>query len=153
MHDLELLLEFLEAEITTNLNFEFVQVGISHARRVLRTGTGLHSLRLLCSCAGMGFSDLGAWPISKTRLEHSTSSSLLLPWSLLSLTGALPSCLPLQALLRVTLQVHGSTIMEQEGLRERAERIHARLGASWRRVDGLLQGVRCMLGLLGGIQA
>lgn len=53
----------------------------------------------------------------------------------------------------MVLQVHGDSIMQAPTLRQRAERIHARLGASWRRVDGLLQGVRCMLGLLGNMQA
>ena len=59
----------------------------------------------------------------------------------------------LQALLRVVLQVHGDTILQSRALRERAQRIRARVGSSWRRVDGLLQGVRCMLGLLGNMQA
>lgn len=57
-----------------------------------------------------------------------------------------------QALLRVTLQLHGDAIARQGVLRQRAERVRARLGSSWRRMDELLQGTRCMLGLLGNMQ-
>lgn len=60
---------------------------------------------------------------------------------------------PLQALLRVALQVHADTIAEREELREAAARMQRRLAATWRRLDGLLQGCRCMVGLLGNLQA
>lgn len=59
----------------------------------------------------------------------------------------------LQALLRVTLQVHGETIAEHAELRERAQRAQQRLSATWRRLDGLLQSTRCMVGFLGNLQA
>lgn len=58
-----------------------------------------------------------------------------------------------QALLRVTLQVHGETIVEHAELRERAQRAQQRLAATWRRLDGLLQSTRCMVGFLGNLQA
>lgn len=58
-----------------------------------------------------------------------------------------------QALLRVALQVHGDTVMQHEELREAAQRTQQRLAATWRRLDGLLQSCRCMVGLLGNIQA
>ncbi len=60
---------------------------------------------------------------------------------------------PPQALLRVTLQVHGETIAEHAELRERAQRAQQRLSATWRRLDGLLQSTRCMVGFLGNLQA
>lgn len=68
-----------------------------------------------------------------------------------------PPCLSthrlLQALLRVALQVHGETIAEHAELRERAQRAQQRLSATWRRLDGLLQSTRCMVGFLGNLQA
>ena len=58
-----------------------------------------------------------------------------------------------QALLRVTLQVHGETIAGHAGLAEVASLAQERLGAAWRRLDGLMQSVRCMVGFLGNLQA
>jgi hypothetical protein len=53
----------------------------------------------------------------------------------------------------VALQVHADTIAEREELRAAAARTQQRLAATWRRLDGLLQGCRCMVGLLGNLQA
>lgn len=58
-----------------------------------------------------------------------------------------------QALLRVVLQVHGGTVGEVPELRARAARAQARLAASWRRLDALLQSTRCIVGYLGNLQA
>ena len=58
-----------------------------------------------------------------------------------------------QALLRVVLAVHGETIAEHAELRESAARTQQRLAATWRRLDGLLQSTRCIVGLLGNLQA
>jgi hypothetical protein len=53
----------------------------------------------------------------------------------------------------VSLQVHGDTIAEHEELAERAQRAQQRLAATWRRLDGLMQSVRCMVGFLGNLRA
>lgn len=53
----------------------------------------------------------------------------------------------------MTLQVHGETITEHAELAERAQRMQRRLAATWRRLDGLLQSTRCIVGLLGNLQA
>lgn len=58
-----------------------------------------------------------------------------------------------QALLRVVLQVHGDVIAEHAELAECAQRTQQRLAATWRRLDGLMQSVRCMVGFLGNLQA
>ena len=79
-----------------------------------------------------------------------------LPTFLAQLTFVLPPLLPLpllQALLKVSLQVHGDTIAEHEELAERAQRAQQRLAATWRRLDGLMQSVRCMVGFLGNLRA
>jgi hypothetical protein len=43
--------------------------------------------------------------------------------------------------------------MRHDELREHAQRMQQRLGVTWRRLDNLLQSCRCMVGLLGNIQA
>lgn len=58
----------------------------------------------------------------------------------------------MQALLRVTLQVHGETLAASPELQEAAQRTQQRLAATWQRLDGLLQSCRCMVGLLGNLQ-
>jgi U3 small nucleolar RNA-associated protein 21 len=58
----------------------------------------------------------------------------------------------LQALLRVVLQLHGDSIIQSASLRQRAESIRGQLRATWSRVDGLLQNVRCMVGFFGNLQ-
>jgi U3 small nucleolar RNA-associated protein 21 len=57
-----------------------------------------------------------------------------------------------QALLAAALRVHGEAVAERPALRAAAARVEARVGAAWRRLDGLLQHVRCMVGLLGNLQ-
>ena len=57
-----------------------------------------------------------------------------------------------QAVLRVVLAVHGDVMAAQPALLERAGRLRARLAASWRRVDRLMQSVRCTVGFLGNLQ-
>lgn len=53
----------------------------------------------------------------------------------------------------MTLDVHGDVIAAHPELAERAQRTQQRLAATWRRLDGLLQSVRCMVGFLGNLQA
>ena len=48
--------------------------------------------------------------------------------------------------------VHGEAIAARPALREAAARVRARLAATWRRLNGTLQLVRCMVGLLGSLQ-
>lgn len=64
----------------------------------------------------------------------------------------IPSTLP-QAILQVALQVHADTILGSDELGAAAERLQARLATTWLRLDGLLQSCRCMVGLLGNMQA
>ena len=58
-----------------------------------------------------------------------------------------------QALLRAALRVHGDAIAAHAPLRERAARVERRLQATWSRLDGLLQNVRCMVSYFGNLQA
>lgn len=51
-----------------------------------------------------------------------------------------------------TAQVHGETIMQHAELLEAAEKLQAALKPAWQRVEGLLQGVRCMVQYLGNLQ-
>lgn len=57
-----------------------------------------------------------------------------------------------QALLRAVLLVHGDAIMKRPAVKEAAERLYARLEATWTRVSDTLHHVRCMVGLLGSLQ-
>ena len=59
----------------------------------------------------------------------------------------------LQAILQVALQVHADTILGSDELAACAERLSARLAATWQRLGGLLQSCSCMVGLLGNTQA
>lgn len=58
-----------------------------------------------------------------------------------------------QALLRAALRVHGDAIVAHAPLKERAARVEKRLQATWTRLDGLLQNVRCMVSFFGDLQA
>lgn len=58
-----------------------------------------------------------------------------------------------QALLRATLAAHGGAVAARPALRAAAARVEARVGAAWARLDGLMQHVRCMVGLLGNLQS
>lgn len=58
-----------------------------------------------------------------------------------------------QALLRAALRVHGDAIVAHPRLKEAAVRVEKRLQATWTRLDGLLQNVRCMVGFFGNLQA
>jgi hypothetical protein len=49
--------------------------------------------------------------------------------------------------------VHAETIAEQPELAAAAARTQDRLAATWRRLDGLMQSVRCIIGFLGNRQA
>ena len=42
-------------------------------------------------------------------------------------------------------QVHGDALISHEQLAGAAERMQQRLRASWRKLDGLLQGARCIV--------
>jgi hypothetical protein len=57
-----------------------------------------------------------------------------------------------QAVLQAALAVHGEAIMEQRLLKDAAQRLKARLQGDWRRLDELLQGVRCMVDFFGNLQ-
>lgn len=56
-----------------------------------------------------------------------------------------------QAVLRAFLNIHGSTIVEVEGLRERAGSIQSKLTASWERIERKLQHVKCLVNFLGNL--
>lgn len=58
-----------------------------------------------------------------------------------------------QALLQLTLHVHGDAILKYPSLRSAAGRVNARLKASWAQLDELLQSTRCMVSFLGNLQA
>lgn len=58
----------------------------------------------------------------------------------------------IQAILSSTLSILGETLAENPILRQAAARIEQRVNASWKRLDSTLQHVRCMIGLLGGLQ-
>ncbi|KFM26597.1 putative WD repeat-containing protein [Auxenochlorella protothecoides] len=63
------------------------------------------------------------------------------------------SCFDLvQALLRLTLDVHAGAILSSPSLQRRAAGLAAQLRASWQRVDDALNSTRCVLGLLGNLQ-
>jgi U3 small nucleolar RNA-associated protein 21 len=55
-----------------------------------------------------------------------------------------------QAVLRAALAAHGDALAARPALRAAAARLEARLGVGWRRLDALLQGARCAVGLLLG---
>ncbi len=58
-----------------------------------------------------------------------------------------------QALLRATLAVHGEAVAARPAVAAAAARVEARLGATWRRLSTALQHARCMVGILGSLQA
>ena len=58
-----------------------------------------------------------------------------------------------QALLRATLNVHGEAVASRPGVAAAAARVEARLNATWHRLSNTLQHVRCIVGLLGSLQA
>ena len=57
-----------------------------------------------------------------------------------------------QAFLKLLLQIHGDTIMQQEQLQQAASEVQSVLAKSWSRLDQLLQSSRCMLGFFGNLQ-
>ena len=57
-----------------------------------------------------------------------------------------------QALLVVVLAQQGDVIASRPELAGRAGRLRELVAASWRRVDSLLQHVRCMVGFFGNLQ-
>ena len=58
-----------------------------------------------------------------------------------------------QALLRATLSVHAEAVVTRPAVAAAAARVEARVAATWKRLRDTLQHVRCMLGLLGSLQA
>ena len=58
-----------------------------------------------------------------------------------------------QALLRVLLQVHGSTFMQDPHLHAKCEQLLHTLRGTWKQLDGLMQKVRCMVGFVGNLSA
>jgi U3 small nucleolar RNA-associated protein 21 len=57
-----------------------------------------------------------------------------------------------QGLIQLALQVHGDSIMQHAELLAPARQLQAALKPAWQRVDGLMQGVRCMLSYFGNLQ-
>ncbi|MEW5318032.1 MAG: hypothetical protein WDW38_009286 [Sanguina aurantia] len=57
-----------------------------------------------------------------------------------------------QALLQLTLQVHGDSITAHASLRDPAAVLLNQLRSTWRRLDPLLQHVRCMVAYFGQLQ-
>lgn len=58
-----------------------------------------------------------------------------------------------QALLRVLLQVHGSTLMQDQHLHAKCKQLLQVLKGTWGQLDGLMQKVRCMVGFVGNLSA
>ena len=58
-----------------------------------------------------------------------------------------------QALLRVLLQVHGSTLMQDQHLHAKCEQLCQVLKGTWGQLDGLMQKVRCIVGFVGNLSA
>ncbi len=58
-----------------------------------------------------------------------------------------------QALLRVLLQVHGSTLMQDQHLHAKCKKLLQVLKGTWGQLDGLMQKVRCMVGFVGNLSA
>ena len=59
----------------------------------------------------------------------------------------------IQAFLKLLLQIHGETIMQQAELQQIAQEVQAVLAKAWSRIDQLLQSSRCMLGFFGNLQS
>ncbi|BDA46919.1 probable guanine nucleotide-binding protein subunit beta-like protein at C-terminar half [Coccomyxa sp. Obi] len=59
----------------------------------------------------------------------------------------------MQALLRLTLQVHGEAIVQEPRLRKRAVKLEALVRTTWGRMDDLFQSTRSTLSFLGNLQA
>jgi hypothetical protein len=57
-----------------------------------------------------------------------------------------------QGLTQLALQVHGDTIMSHAALLEVAQALRSALRPAWKRVDGMLQDVRCMVSYFGNLQ-
>jgi hypothetical protein len=138
--DLALLLRFLEEQAAANANFELVQVGLA----AVAMGT-------LPACMSARHSQCAYEQAVRARLPMIV---LLRCAHLHFPPHAVSSALPrLQAVLRVALRVHGDTIVQHDKLRQVAERMQQQLVATWRRLDGLLQSCRCIVGFLGNTQA
>ncbi|KAL0035116.1 hypothetical protein WJX79_001452 [Trebouxia sp. C0005] len=58
----------------------------------------------------------------------------------------------IQAVLKLLLQIHGDTIMQQPDLQHKAQDVQRVLAKGWSRIDQLLQSARCMLGFFGNLQ-
>lgn len=58
----------------------------------------------------------------------------------------------IQAFLKLVLQIHGDTLMQQPDLQLQAKDVQDVLSKSWSRIDQLLQSSRCMLGFFGNLQ-
>ncbi len=58
----------------------------------------------------------------------------------------------IQAFLKLLLQIHGDTIMQQPDLQHKAKDVQRVLARGWSRIDQLLQSARCMLGFFGNLQ-
>lgn len=58
----------------------------------------------------------------------------------------------IQAFLKLLLQIHGDTIMQQPDLQHKAQDVQKVLAKGWSRIDHMLQSARCMLGFFGNLQ-
>lgn len=145
--------------------------------RVLRSGGGIGGaarqsrvVELLHSCADAGdWTSLmahlrGLSPVQVDRelrsmqlLEESTPEEerdVELLFSFLEAEAASNANFEFtQALLRATLNVHGEAVATRPAVAAAAARVEARLSATWQRLSSTLQHVRCMVGLLGSLQA
>ncbi len=54
-----------------------------------------------------------------------------------------------QAILHVTLQIHGDCIMQQPQLRQQAKQLNQQLTAAWCNVEQMLQRTQCMAEFFG----
>lgn len=137
------LLDFVDAELLGNCNFEFLQVAAYSAAcptTALRC-TMLHSERA----------------VSQPHCLTATSRELVDASAGRSVNSSVrvsePSCaMRPQAFLRAVLQIHGEAILEHEQLQQRAAQIEQHLRKSWSRIEALVEQTRCMVGLLNNQQ-
>ena len=57
----------------------------------------------------------------------------------------------IQAILHVTLQIHGDTIMQHAQLRQQAQLVHQQLSNAWSNVEHSLQRTLCMAEFFGSL--
>ncbi len=134
------LLDYVDAELLGNCNFEFLQV----------TGPPcLHPEYALYAWLGVS-SDSSASVYA--YCFQNTNCSQIAPGGCRDIHARTLVRTSLQAFLRVVLQIHGEAVMEHEELRRRASQIEQHLRESWNRIEALVEQTRCMVGLLSNQQ-